>query len=201
MDVKTMETAALEERKAAIAVEAEAADKTAEELNGLADELRAINTEIEERKAAEAERRRIAEEVNTGAGETTEEHETVEERHMDNMEIRNSKQYIDAFAEYVKSGDDTECRALLTENVSGTVPVPEFVYDIVKTAWERDEITRRVRKSYLKGNVKIGFEISASGATKHTEAANSAVSEETLVLGIVELKPVSFKKWINNKAA
>lgn len=197
MDVKTMETAALEERKAAIAVEAEAADKTAEELNGLADELRAINTEIEERKAAEAERRRIAEEVDTGAGETTETIETLEERKMDNLEMRNTKQYIDAYAEYLKSGDDTECRALLTENVSGTVPVPEFVYDIVKTAWERDEITRRVRKSYLKGNVKIGFEISATGATKHTEAANSAVSEETLVLGIVELKPVSFKKWIS----
>ena len=52
------------------------------------------------------------------------------------MEIRNSKEYINAYAEYIKTGDDRECRALLTENVgTGTVPVPEIVYDIVKTAW------------------------------------------------------------------
>ena len=116
---------------------------------------------------------------------------------MNNMEIRNTPEYIDAYAEYIKTTDDKECRALLTENVSGTVPVPEFVYDIVKTAWERNEITRLVRKTYVRGNLKVGFEISADGAIKHTEAANSAANEENLVLGIVNMVPVSFKKWIS----
>lgn len=55
----------------------------------------------------------------------------------------------------------------------------------------------RVRKSYLKGNLKVQFEISATGATVHNESANSAVSEETLVLGIVTLVPKSIKKWIS----
>ena len=115
---------------------------------------------------------------------------------MSNMEIRKSEAYINAFANYIKSEDDSECRALLTENVSGTVPVPEYVEERVRTAWMKEGIMSRVRKTYLKGNLKVGFEISATGATKHTEGG-TAVSEETLVLGITELKPFSLKKWVS----
>lgn len=196
MDYKTMETAALEERLSKIVEEA-TEERSLEELKAYEEEQRAIKAELEERKAAEAERRATAETIVKGAGEVTETIEPVEERKdMDNIEIRNTKAYIDAYANYIKTESDAECRALLTENVSGTVPVPEFVYDVVKTAWERDEITRRVRKAYLKGNVKVGFEISSTGATKHTEGAE-AVSEETLVLGTIEMIPASYKKWIS----
>lgn len=123
--------------------------------------------------------------------------ETLEERNiMDVMEIRKSKEYIDAFANYIKTEDDAECRSLLTENVSGgTIPVPVFVEEIVKTAWEREGIMSRVRKTYLKGNLKVGFEISATDAAVHTEGA-AAPSEETLVLGTVSIVPQSIKKWI-----
>ena len=197
MDYKTMEAAALEERLSQIVEEA-TEEKSLEELKAYEEEQRAIKAELEERKAAEAERRATAEAIVKGAGEVTETIESVEERKdMDNIEIRNTKAYIDAYANYIKTENDAECRALLTENVSGgTVPVPEFVYDVVKTAWERDEITRRVRKAYLKGNVKVGFEISSTGATKHTEGG-TAVTEETLVLGTVAMIPASYKKWIS----
>ena len=114
---------------------------------------------------------------------------------MENIEVRNSKEYIDAYAEYLKSGDDKECRALLTENVSGRVAVPELVYDIIKTAWDREGIMSLVRKSYLKGNLKVGFEMSSTDAVIHTEG-QAAPAEETLVLGIVNLVPASIKKWI-----
>lgn len=197
MDYKTMETAALEERLSKIVEEA-TEERSLEELKAYEEEQRAIKAELEERKAAEAERRATAEAIVKGAGEVTETIEPVEERKdMDNIEIRNTKAYIDAYANYIKTENDAECRALLTENVSGgTVPVPEFVYDVVKTAWERDEITRRVRKAYLQGNVKVGFEISSTGATKHTEGG-AAVTEETLVLGTVSMIPASYKKWIS----
>ena len=194
-NIKEMETAALEERRAAITVEV-TEERSLEELTAFEEELRAIKDELELRKAEEAERRSKAEEILEGAGEVTETIEPIEERKMENIEIRDTKAYIDAYAEYIKTGDDRECRALLTENGSGTVPVPTFVYDEVKTAWERDEITRRVRKAYLKGNLKVGFEISASGATVHTEGG-AAVSEETLTLGIVNLVPSTIKKWIS----
>ena len=110
-------------------------------------------------------------------------------------EIRNSKEYIDAYAEYIKTGDATECRSLLSENATnGTVAVPDMVYGLVKTAWEKEGIISRVRKSYLKGNLKVSFEISGSDAQTHNEGA--AVSEEELVLGVVELVPASIKKWV-----
>ena len=34
-------------------------------------------------------------------------------------EVRNSKEYIDGYANYIKTGDDSECRALLSENGGG----------------------------------------------------------------------------------
>ena len=126
--------------------------------------------------------------------------ETVhEERGIRPMEIRNTPEYINAYAEYIKSGDDHEVRALLSENstvTTGTVPVPELVYDIVKTAWEKEGIMSLVRKAYLRGNLKVGFEISADGAVIHAQEG-SAVTEEALSLGVVELVPQSIKKWIS----
>lgn len=110
-------------------------------------------------------------------------------------ELRNSPRYMKTFAEYIKSGDDEEIRALLTENVSGTIPVPELVYDAVKTAWTRDGIMNLVRKSYLKGNLKVGFEISSDGAQIHSEGADR-IDEEQLVLGVVNLIPSNIKKYI-----
>ena len=190
-EIMTLGLDELEARKAAIVTETDEAD--AEKLDALNAELeaieertKAIHLEIEEsRKAAEA--------VANGAGKEIETRK--DEKKMTDMEIRNSHDYIEAFAQYVKTGDAKECRSLLTENVSGTVAVPEFVYDIVKTAWEREGIMSLVRKSYLRGNLKVQFEISGGEATVHTEGA-AAVSEEALVLGIVTLVPQSIKKWI-----
>lgn len=189
MEIKEMQMSDIEKRSLEIAEEmqTEGAD-----LDALAEEVKAL----EERKAQIEEevelRKKEAEEVLKTAVEI----EKVEERKMTDMEIRNTKEYIDAYAEYVKTGNDAECRALLTENVSGTIPVPEFVYDIVKTAWEKDGIMNLVRKSYLKGNLKVSFEISGSDATVHTEGGN-AVTEEQLILGTVLMVPASIKKWVS----
>lgn len=110
-------------------------------------------------------------------------------------EVRSSKEYIDAFAEYIKTGKDEEVRALLTENGGGTVPVPTMVEDTVKTAWERNGIIRRAKRTYFKGDVKQGFEISGSDATTRTEGVTS-VSAETLLTGIVKLVPQDIAKWV-----
>jgi len=194
MEFKEMSIEELNERKAAIALELDAPEA---DLDALEAEARAINEEIEARKAAEAKRAEIREAVANGAGVVTETIEPeVREEEKTMEEIRNSNEYINAFAEYIKTGNDAECRALISENATnGTVPVPELVYDIVKTAWERDGIMSRVRKSFLKGNLKVGFEISSSAAATHNEGV--AVNEETLTLGIVNLVPQSIKKWIS----
>lgn len=123
----------------------------------------------------------------------------VEERQVKKMaEIltRDSKEYVEAFAKYIKTGKAEEVRTLLTENASGgTVAVPTFVEEIIHTAWDNNGILSRVSKSTLPGNVKIGFEISATGAEVHTEGGE-AIDEETLTLGIVSLIPSTLKKWI-----
>lgn len=115
---------------------------------------------------------------------------------MTNAEIRNSAEYIEAFAKYVKTGKDAECRALLTENVEGTVPVPGFVENRIRNAWENDEIFSRVAKTYVKGNLRVGFELSATDAAIHTEGDMTGPAEEILTLGIVNMVPEMIKKWI-----
>lgn len=196
MEIKDMTAAELEARKAELAsVDLETLEGDA--LNDVETEAREINEELETRKAVEAQKAEIRTLLAEGKAPEAETIEEIqEERKMSDMEIRNSKEYIDAYAEYIKTGDDAECRGLLTENATnGTVPVPELVYGLVKTAWDREGITRRVRKAYIKGNLKVGFEISSTDAAIHTEGGDP-VSEETLVLGTVELVPQSIKKFI-----
>lgn len=172
------------------------------EMNAEDADLVALSAEvdaIEERKSllikAEEERKALSAKVANEQTATIIE-ERKEIKKMENIEIRNTPEYIDAFAEYIKSEDDKECRALLTENVSGDVAVPELVYDIVKTAWENEEIMSLVRHTYIKGNLKVGFEISGDPAVVHTEGGDP-VTEEELVLGTVTLVPASIKKWIS----
>ena len=114
------------------------------------------------------------------------------------VEVRNTEAYINAFAEYVKTGKDAECRSLLTTNVpsTGTIAVPDFVYDIIKTSWDKNEIMSLVKKVSVKGNLKVQFEISGTDAVIHDEGSG-AVAEETLTEGIVTMVPKNIKKWIS----
>lgn len=170
----------------------EAMDAIQSEMEAIEERRSQIRLEVEQRKADMAA-------VIKGQGDVIE--EVKDERKLNTMEMRNTPEYINAYAEYIKSGNDMECRKLTSENDTtpngtGTVAVPEFVYDIVKTAWEREGIMSLVRKSYLRGNLKVQFEISGSDAEIHAEGG-AAVNEETLVLGIVTLVPQSIKKWIS----
>ena len=194
MEIREMTIEQIEERKSAIVAEldAEGAD-----LNALEEEMRSLNEEIETRKAEEAQKAEIRKSV--AAGEVGEVVKKVEEEKRDmrtNEEIRASKEYVEAYARYLVTEDATECRSLLSENVgSGSVPVPAIVDEIVRTAWENNEILARVKKTEIRGNLKVAFERVASAAGVHTEGA-AAPDEETLKLGIVTMVPANIKKWI-----
>lgn len=169
-----------------------------EELETLANEVK----ELEERKVElkDLEERNVfAQEIeeNKVTPEVIEERK--EERKMvDVKEYRNSEEYINAYAEYIKTGKADECRALLTTNVgaAGEVAVPDFVYDIIKTDWLKSGILALVKKVSVQGNLKVQFELSAGDAVIHNEGSG-AVSEEELALGVVTLIPESIKKWIS----
>lgn len=181
----------IETRMAEIQTELETADE--ERMTALENEV----ADLEQRKAEIIEQRKkeVAEVIDNG-----EEIEKYEEREkpMTIEEIRNSKEYVNAFAEYIKTGKDEEVRALLSTNATNSgayVPVPSIVEGRIRTAWQKLGLMDLVRKTFVKGNLKVGFELSADGALIHNEGAN-ANNEEALTLGVVELKPVSIKKWI-----
>ena len=192
MDLKEMTVEQMEERKVQIGVDIDAPEA---DLDALEAELRSINAELEARKAEAARKAEIRDNIAKGGGEVMQKFDNEENKKPDVNEIRSSSAYCDAWKNYIMTGNDAECRALLTANVSGTVPVPVILESGVQTAWENDPIMSRVRRTFVKGNLKVAFELSASGAYEHVEGT-SAPTEETLTLGIVELIPKTIKKWI-----
>lgn len=195
MEIKEMKMEDIEQRMSEIKNLMTAEDADIDALNSEVDSLIERRNQIE---ADAAEKRALHEKVASMDAKPIEEIKEKEERKMmDVKEYRNTTEYVEAFARYIKTGDATECRSLLTENVgTGTVVVPAIVENIVNTAWERDELMSRVRRTNIKGNLKINFEISGTDAVVHTEGGN-AVAEEELVLGKVTLVPANIKKWIS----
>lgn len=194
-EIMNLDMEALEERSKAIAEETREADiEKLEELNMELDNIEQRKNEI---KAAAEETREAMQEVLDGAGETIEEEVKEERKTMTNVEIRKSPEYLDAWVENMKGRASEEQRALLTQNATdGTIAVPVYVDDTIHTAWENNEILRRMRKTYYPGNLRVGYEASAGAATPHDEG-DEEVAEEELVLGVVEMIPVMIKKWIS----
>lgn len=198
--IKTMSLEEIESRKSEIEALVRSNDESTD--------FGAINKELdalEERKLAliEEQRKNDIEAVIAGAGEdVTENFIEKESRKMaDVIEIRNSAAYLDAFAEVVKTGGKSgvaECRALLSTNApeDGSIVVPTLVEDKIRTAWEESELFSRISKSYVKGNLAIGFEISGTDAVIHEEGTD-APDEEELTIGTVTIVPKFIKKWIN----
>lgn len=192
-EILALDMADLEKRSLEIAEEVKTAESDA--LDTLSAELDAI----EERKAvikAEADEKRAAmEEVLSGKGEPIEEKQE-ERKTMDNKEIRKSAEYLNAWVENLKGRASEEQRALLTTNAEhGTIAVPTYVEDRINTAWESNEILRRAKKSYFKGNLKVGYEASSEGAIQHEEGA-AAIAEENLVVKFADLIGMTFKKMV-----
>ena len=198
MELKEMTIEQLEERKTELVAEIDGCEEM-DKLNELRTNIEAIKAEMESRAQIEAEKAEIRSAVANNEVPVVEVQTFKEERSevKDMVEVRNSKEYVEAYANYIKTGNEEEVRSLLTTNATGgTVAIPDMVYDIVKTAWSKEGIIARVKKAYIKGNLKVGFEISSTGAVIHTEGG-AAVTEETLVLGTVTLVPQSIKKWIS----
>ena len=179
----------IETRLSEIKTEIDSAD--AEKLDELNNEIEALETRkgeiaMENRKA---DMKAVAE----GAGVVVAAAPVKEERTLES--VKGSKEYLEAFANYIKTGDDKECRALLTDLGGGSVPTPTVIDNFINTAWERANLISRVRTTNIKGTAKYPFEYSATDAATHTEG-QSAPSEETLVLGTVSVEPIMLKKWI-----
>lgn len=197
MNIKEMSAEELIARQAEIrsAVDAEDAD-----LETLETEARAIKDELEARAAEAARKEEIRKMVAEGKA-PVKEVEKQEDKKMPTLnEIRSSREYEEAYLKALKTKDDSEVRALLTtgttgEGLTGYVPVPTALESEIRTAWEAHELFGLVQRSNFKGNIKIGFELTATGAEIHVEGTQ-APDEEVVTLGTVEIKNQMIKKWI-----
>ena len=164
------------------------------EIRSLKEQKRQILEDIEKRKAEEREVIESAKVVD----EFKERKQKMELR-----ELLKTDAYIDAFAQYIKTGSTKAVRKLMTENAleanieegDGLVPVPTYLADRINTAWERNELIRRIPKTYFKGNYKEAFELSATDAVVHEEG-DDAPAEEQVQFGIVEIVNKNLKKWL-----
>lgn len=199
MDYKEMNFDELETRRAELATEIAEADS--ERLDAINAELDAIEARKKEIKAEAEERAKVVEEI-INAPEPKPIIEERKENKMTSKEIRSTQEYIDAYVEYAKKNFDLDRvgeekrTILLTQNATnGTIAVPTYVEERINTAWENDEIMRRVRRTFIPGNVKVGVEVSSDGAQIHTEGA-AAIDEENLVIEYVTLQPDYVKKMV-----
>lgn len=192
-EIKVLEMDEVETRVSEIIEETR--DASPEELDAIAEELDAIEERKAEIKSAAEEKRAVIDAVIEKA-EVIEEPKEERKVKMSDIEIRKSAEYLDAWVESLKGKASEEQRALLTVNATnGTIAVPVYVEDKINTAWENNDLMRRIRRTYFKGNLKVGYEASASGAVVHTEGSG-AVTEEELVIGFVEMIPKTIKKMV-----
>lgn len=196
MNFKDMTASELQDRMIEIRslVDAEDAD-----LDALEKEAREIKEELESRAAEEAKRQEIRDAL---AASKVPEVRTIEKQEDGKVsevkEIRSSREYEEAYLKALKTRDDSEVRALLTTEATaatGYVPVPTALETEIKTAWEDHKLMGLIKKSTFKGNVKIGFELTATGAAVHLEG-DDAPNEEVITLGSVEIHNEMIKKWI-----
>lgn len=195
-DFSTFTPEQIEERMSALKAEISTADEARlAELNSELDAIEQRRAELVEIEARKVEERARVAEDNTLP--VVKEIPQEERKKMEMKEFRNTKQYIDAFAEYIKTNDDTELRTLLSTNVEGgTIAVPDFVANEIKTAWDNEMLMSKVPTIEIAGNYEVMFEISSTDAVIHVEGSG-AVAEEELVEGIAKIEPMSIKKWIS----
>lgn len=196
MNIEEMKHDDIQLRLKEIETEMTADDADLEKLSAEVDALQAREASLKARAESLKELRTRVAGAQVKTIDSTKSAEEERKEGKSNMEIRNTKEYIDAFAEYVKTGDDTEVRSLLTENGGGTVQIPDFVADKIEAAWQNDKIMQRINRVFVKGNYTVGFEISGTDAVIHVEGTEKP-TEETLTLGKVTLVAQNIKKWLS----
>ena len=193
-EIKALNMEGIEKRMSEIRAEI---DVDGADIDALTAEVDAIEARKKELKANAEKFKDIKNRVSTEKRTVVEKQKEMEK--MDIKELRNSKEYIHAYANYIKTGKDAELRSILTENATASstakVPVPEIVVSTINHAWGDLKILSRVTRTELKGVVKVGVETQADDAQIHKEGT-AAVTEESLTLKIVSMVPETIKKYI-----
>ena len=193
-EIKALNMEGIEKRMSEIRAEI---DTDGADIDALTAEVDAIEARKKELETNAKKFKDIKTKVSAEKRTALEKHKEMEK--MDIKEVRNSQEYIHAYANYIKTGKDAELRSILTENATAgstaKVPVPEIVVSTISHAWGDLKILSRVTRTELKGVVKVGVETQADDAQIHKEGTD-AVTEESLTLKIVSMVPETIKKYI-----
>ena len=188
MDLKEMTIEALEERRAAIAVEVEAEDA---DLDALEAEARAIKEELEQRKAAEAKKAEIRSSVAAGAGTLlTNFEEKKETRKM--FEV-NSIEYRNAWVKKLIGRDLAEEERDALSSAGAVIPTMTVnaVWDkLVKPA----ELLGKVDVTQFPNYVRFPKATTNNAAT--AQAVGTTITESSDVIGYVDLIPNEYVKLL-----
>lgn len=187
MDFSTMSAAELVERRTQIATEI---DADGADLDALEEEVRAINTELENRKAAEERRNNIRQAVAAGAGEVVAEiKEEKEERKM--FEI-NSVEYRDAWVKNLIHRELTaEERSALSS--AGAV-IPTMTVNEVWTRLKDAELLGKVDLTQFPNYVRFPKATTVNAAA--AGAVGASITESSDVIGYVDLIPNEYVKLL-----
>ena len=188
MKFKEMTIEQLEARKADIAAEVENEDA---DLNALEEEARAINAELEARKAAAAQRAEIRKAVAHGTGTVVEKfEEKKEERKMYDI---SSKEYRNAWLAD-KMGREISAEERTAISAASAV-IPTITLNEIEAKVENNDILRRVNLMNIPGYVKIPVEDTINDASWTTTATDSADT-----LGYVSLAAYQLIKTVEVSA-
>ena len=173
--------------------EVETRDAILDEVEEKTNEVEEIDKEIEN---LEETRKKFAEQEGRMSFMNTVSIKEVEERVAEtNVNVYDTKEYREAWVNYIKTGDDKEVRALTT--ATDNIPVPTIMQGYVETAWEKyGKFSQLVSKSYVKGYMAIPLELDADPAVWHAEGTEMP-QEEEITLGQILLQPKMIKKWIS----
>lgn len=182
-----------EKREAFEASDVETRDGLIEEVEALKNEAEGIEGEIAELEEVRSKFNEQEERMSLIKNVAP---EVVEERAKEvKTDVYDTPEYRQAWVDYIRTGNDKEVRAMATSTTN--VPVPTVWQSYVETAWYNyGKFSRLVNKSYIQGYLSIPFESAADDAVIHDENSNMP-AEETITLGLIELKPAMIKKWIS----
>ena len=188
MDFKEMTTEELLERRTSIV---DALDNPEADLDSLEAEMRSINEELENRKAAEAKKAEIRAEVAKGSGEVVK--TFVEER-------ENKKMFGVETLEYRNAWVKSLCKRELNEEErsalsSAAAVIPTMTINAV---WDRlikpAELLGRVDVSQFPNYVRFPKATTVNAAT--SQAVGGSITESSDVIGYVDLVPAEYVKLL-----
>lgn len=195
----------VEEKRASFdTADVETRDALLNEVEDMTKEAETLDADIKE---LEEQRSKLEEQEKRFSMTNTLSKVAIEERNdqVINDDPLKSKEYNQLYADFIRGkADEKEVRSYLARsggaNLStstSNVPIPVIMQGFVETAWyEYGKFSRLVSETFEPAILKIPVEVSATGASWHTENGD-APSQESITLGQIILQPKMIKKWIS----